>query len=207
MPRRCLTCGRGLPSEIVREPTCTLRSVPSLRACAETIERPRFWYLRCGWRVHRDQTSPFHICQIAFEAVSPTPILCTSGQNRDRSIVSVQALRVRSRAPNGYSPAFFRRPPRLLTRSGRLGFGRQGGLPARRAVVDQPALIRRALRVQTIEASRNRPGLSPGHAYRVPCAAFRKASVLSAPHADDRAPVPYNRTAARTPERPGRRRP
>ncbi len=65
----------------------------NLRACAETIERPRFWYLRCGWRVHRDQTSPFHICQIAFEAVSPTPILCTSGQNRDRSIVSVQALK------------------------------------------------------------------------------------------------------------------
>ncbi len=65
----------------------------SLRACAETIERPRFWCLRCGWRVHRDQTSPFHICQIAFEAVSPTPILCTSGQNRDRSIVSVQALK------------------------------------------------------------------------------------------------------------------
>ncbi len=64
----------------------------NLRACAETIERPRFWCLRCGWRVHRDQTSPFHICQIAFEAVSPTPILCTSGQNRDRSIVSVQAL-------------------------------------------------------------------------------------------------------------------
>ncbi len=82
-----------------------------LRACAETIERPRFWYLRCGWRVHRDQTSPFHICQIAFEAVSPTPILCTSGQNRDRSIVSVQALTWGAGSFDGPEPAAARVAP------------------------------------------------------------------------------------------------
>ena len=77
-------------------------------------EQPRFWYLRCGWRVHRDQTSPFHICQIAFEAISPTPILCTSGQNRDRSIVSVQALRG-FRAGTGYLPG----PSRVAEKQGR----------------------------------------------------------------------------------------
>ncbi len=79
--------------EIVNHDRFLILPSVHVRACAETMERPRFWYLRCGWRVHRDQTSPFHICQIAFEAVSPTPILCTSGQNRDRSIVSVQALK------------------------------------------------------------------------------------------------------------------
>ncbi len=94
---------------------CAQQQIVSLRACAETMERPRFWYLRCGWRVHRDQTSPFHICQIAFEAVSPTPILCTSGQNRGRSIVSVQALRDRPEtvaSVDRFSAGLFRGPVR-----------------------------------------------------------------------------------------------
>ncbi len=122
-------CGGGsIPLEAQR---LGLRAHGSdLRACAETMERPRFWYLRCGWRVHRDQTSPFHICQIAFEAVSPTPILCTSGQNRDRSIVSVQGIY--SPPPTddesffltGSDPAWFRAPfPRSRPRTGGAGSG------------------------------------------------------------------------------------